>query len=88
MVLLIILLMIFMIIQIQISDFIWEVWYIVSQLTEYNSDQDYYVGDEGRYALDTLARGGGDCEDLVILIADMLMSSETYKGLDVRIYLQ
>ena len=60
------------------SDFIWEVWNIVSQLTEYSSDRDdgYYVGDEGRYALDTLYRGGGDCEDLAILIADMLVSTK------------
>lgn len=56
------------------SDFIWEVWYIVSQLTVY--DEDIHEHSEGRYALETLTRGGGDCEDLTILIADMLMSSE------------
>lgn len=56
------------------SDFIWEVWYIVSQLTVY--DEDIHEYSEGRYALETLTRGGGDCEDLVILIADMLMSSK------------
>lgn len=56
------------------SDFIWEVWYIVSQLTVY--DEDVHEYSEGRYALETLTRGGGDCEDLTILIADMLMSSE------------
>lgn len=55
------------------SDFIWEVWYIVSQLTVY--DEDIHEYSEGRYALETLTRGGGDCEDLVILVADMLMSS-------------
>ena len=55
------------------SDFIWEVWYIVSQLTVY--DKDIHEYSEGRYALETLSRGGGDCEDLVILVADMLMSS-------------
>ena len=55
------------------SDFIWEVWYIVSQLTVY--DEDVHEYSEGRYALETLTRGGGDCEDLVILVADMLMSS-------------
>ena len=55
------------------SDFIWEVWYIVSQLTVY--DEDIHEYSEGRYALETLSRGGGDCEDLVILVADMLMSS-------------
>ncbi len=56
------------------SDFIWEVWYIVSQLTVY--DYDIHPYSEGRYALETLTRGGGDCEDLTILIADMLLSSE------------
>lgn len=56
------------------SDFIWEVWYIVSQLSVY--DEDIHEYSEGRYALETLTRGGGDCEDLVILVADMLMSSE------------
>ena len=56
------------------TDFIWEVWYIVSQLTVY--DKDVHPSSEGRYALETLTRGGGDCEDLVILVADMLMSSE------------
>ena len=56
------------------SDFIWEVWYIVSQLTVYDEDINEYS--EGRYALETLTRGGGDCEDLVILVADMLLSSE------------
>ena len=68
------------------SDFIYEVWYIVSEITEYGSDRDdgYYMGDEGRYALDTLARGGGDCEDLVILVADMLVSSKYTKDWDIQ----
>ena len=56
------------------TDFIWEVWYIVSQLTVY--DEDVHPHSQGRYATETLSRGGGDCEDLVILIADMLVSSE------------
>ena len=56
------------------ADFIREVWYIVSQLTVY--EEDVYPHSEGRYANETLSRGGGDCEDLVILIADMLVSSE------------
>ncbi len=60
------------------SDFIWEVWYIVSQLTVY--DEDIHEYSEGRYALETLTRGGGDCEDLVILVADMLMSSKHTDG--------
>ena len=55
------------------SDFINEVWYVVSQLTVY--DKDLTLESEGRYALETFTRAGGDCEDLVILVASMLMSS-------------
>ena len=71
------------------SDFIYEVWYIVSQFTDYDLDRVrsgdvYYVGDEGRYALDTLSRGGGDCEDLVILVADMLVSSKHTKDWTIQ----
>ena len=55
------------------SDFVYEIWHIVSQLTVY--DEDVTLESEGRYALETFTRTGGDCEDLVILIADMLMSS-------------
>ena len=56
------------------ADFIYNVWYIVSEMTTY--DIDVRPESEGRYALETLTRGGGDCEDLVILIADLLMSSK------------
>ena len=56
------------------ADFVWEVWYVVSQLTVYDEDLDDYS--EGRFSLETFTRTGGDCEDLAILIADMLMSSE------------
>ena len=55
-------------------DFVNEVWYIVSQLTVY--DLDINQDSEGRYAIETLTRTGGDCEDLVILIADILISSK------------
>lgn len=55
-------------------DFVYEVWYVVSQLTVY--DEDVHPYSEGRFALETLTRGGGDCEDLAILIADMLVSSK------------
>ena len=54
------------------EDFIYEVWYITSQLTTYSYD----IGEYPRYALETLSRGGGDCEDTAILIADMLKSSK------------
>lgn len=59
------------------TDFIFEVWYVVSQLTVYDLDID--SSSEGRYALETFSRGGGDCEDLSILIADMLKSSKHTK---------
>ena len=55
------------------ADFIYEVWYVVSQMTVY--DEDISAESEERYALETFTRTGGDCEDLVILVADMLMSS-------------
>ena len=54
------------------DNFIFEVWHIVSNLTVYSSD----IGEYPRYAIETLVRGGGDCEDTVILMADMLKSSK------------
>jgi len=54
------------------SDFVYEVWYIVSQLTTYSYD----IGEDPRWALETLSRGGGDCEDTAILIAEMIKSSK------------
>ena len=42
-------------------------------MTVYDKDVD--ERSEGRFAVETFTRTGGDCEDLVILIADMLMSS-------------
>ena len=59
------------------SDFIYEVWHIVSQLTVYDKDVDWES--EGRFAIETITRGGGDCEDLVILIAELLKSSSHTK---------
>jgi len=54
------------------EDFIFEVWYIVSQMTIYSYD----IGEYPRYALETFSGGTGDCEDTSILIADMLRSSK------------
>jgi len=51
--------------------FVGNVWFIVNQLTTYSSD----IGEYPRYATETLGRGGGDCEDLAILIANMILSS-------------
>ena len=58
------------------EDFIYEVWYITSQLTVYSQD----IGEDPRYALETLTRGGGDCEDTAILMADMIKSSSHTKN--------
>ena len=55
--------------------FVFEIWYMVSQLTIYSLD----IGEDPRYATETLVRGGGDCEDTVILIADMIRSSSHTK---------
>ncbi len=62
------------------NDFIFEVWHIVSNLTIYSSD----IGEHPRYAIDTLTRGGGDCEDTVILMADMLKSSKHSKNWKIK----
>ncbi len=64
------------------ADFIYEVWWIVSQMTVY--DKDVTLESEGRFALETIHRGGGDCEDLVILIADMIKSSSYTKDWDIQ----
>lgn len=55
------------------ADFVWNVWHIASELTVY--EEDVSVTSEGRTPIETFVRGGGDCEDLAILIADMLRSS-------------
>ena len=62
------------------SNFIYEIWYIVSQLTTYSPD----IGEHPRYALETLTRGGGDCEDTTILMADMLKSSKHTKNWNIQ----
>ena len=67
------------------SDFIWEVWWIVSQMTVYREDLD--ERSEGRFALETFTRQGGDCEDLSILIADMLASSKYTKNWTIQLVL-
>ena len=62
------------------TDFIFEVWHIVSSMTVYSSD----IGEYPRYAIETLVRGGGDCEDTVILMADMLKSSKHTKNWKIQ----
>jgi len=62
------------------EEFIYGVWYIVSQLTTYSTD----IGEDPRWAVETFTRGGGDCEDLAILIADMIKSSKHSKNWDIQ----
>ena len=50
------------------KEFIYEMWYIVSQLTTYSFD----IEETPKYPLETLLSGGGDCEDTSILVASML----------------
>ena len=64
------------------GDFIYEIWGIVSQMTVYDEDLD--PESEGRFALETIHRGGGDCEDLVILIAELIKSSSYTKNWDIQ----
>ena len=63
------------------SHFIWNVWHMISELTIYETE----IGDDPRYALETLVRGGGDCEDTSILIADMLNSSRYTKDWQIAL---
>ncbi|MEM3389433.1 MAG: hypothetical protein QXQ64_02505 [Candidatus Bathyarchaeia archaeon] len=51
--------------------FVREVWFIVTQLTAYSSENK----ETPRYPLETLVGGGGDCEDMAILIASMLKAA-------------
>lgn len=64
-------------------DFVYEVWHIVSQMTVYDKDVD--PSSEGRFALETFTRGGGDCEDLAILVADMLRSSTHTRDWEIQL---
>lgn len=63
------------------EDFIFEIWFITSQLTVYSTD----IGEDPRFAVETLIRGGGDCEDTTILIADMIRSSSHTKDWEINL---
>ena len=54
---------------------------MVSKLTIYSLD----IQEDPRFAIETLVRGGGDCEDTVILIADMLRSSSHTKDWKIKL---
>jgi len=62
------------------SRLIYETWYIASQLTAYSPD----MGEDPRWPLETLAEGGGDCEDFAILIASMLKASSQTKDWQIQ----
>ena len=51
--------------------FVHEVWYVVTQLTTYHSEME----ETPRFPLETMIGGGGDCEDMAILIASMLKAA-------------
>jgi plastocyanin len=53
------------------EQFIYQTWYIVSEMTTYNVDMTNY----NLWPLEVFTRGEGDCKDKSILIADMLHSS-------------
>ena len=62
------------------KQFLYELWFITSQLTTYTTD----IGEDPRWALETFTEAGGDCEDLVILIASMLKASEHTQGWKIQ----
>lgn len=62
------------------KQFLYELWFITAQMTTYSTD----IGEDPRWALETFTEAGGDCEDLVILIASMLKSSEHTDGWKIQ----
>ena len=53
------------------EDFVYEIWYVVTQLTTYHPE----IEETPRFPLETMLGGGGDCEDMAILIASMLKAA-------------
>lgn len=53
------------------EDFVYEIWYVVTQLTTYHPE----IEETPRFPLETMIGGGGDCEDMAILIASMLKAA-------------
>lgn len=62
--------------------FLYEIWYITSQLTTYSED----IDEDPRWALETFTEAGGDCEDLTILIASMLKASSHTKDWKIEMW--
>jgi hypothetical protein len=52
-------------------DFIYRLWYMIGQLSHYTGE----IEETPRYPLETLLAGGGDCEDLSILLASMIKAA-------------
>ncbi len=63
------------------DQFIYEVWYLVAQMTTYNKD----ITNTNLLPLETLTRGEGDCKDKSILIADLLRSSSHTSNWDIHL---
>lgn len=61
------------------NQFLYELWYIVSQMTTYNKD----ITNSNLWPLEVFTRSGGDCKDLSILLVSMIKSSQHTKGWDV-----
>jgi hypothetical protein len=52
--------------------FVREVWHLATSLTVYTSE----IRETPRWPIETLVEGGGDCEDVAILIASMLKAAD------------
>jgi len=52
-------------------DFLYRLWYMIGQLSNYASEE----LETPRYSLETLLAGGGDCEDLSILMVSMIKAA-------------
>ena len=63
------------------DQFVYEVWYIVSQMTTYSLD----LTNGNLWPLQVMTRAGGDCKDLSILIADMIRSSSHTANWEVKL---
>jgi len=53
------------------QEFIHRIWHMIGQLAHYSSEE----LETPRYPLETLLAGGGDCEDLSILLASMIKAA-------------
>ncbi len=54
-------------------EFIYRLWHIIGQLSHYASE----TTETPRYPLETFLAGGGDCEDLSILLVSMIRAAPT-----------